>query len=99
MKHKDKQTRDFKMAPSYYDLLVTGTLLLINIVIIVKNYKKLMTEKPYHIILLISFIGILAGIHGILHLGLEKLYNYNPIQIIKRKFFNNEKRKPLHQPQ
>lgn len=90
-----KKENSFKLAPSYYALLVTGTLLLINVVIIVKNYKKIITEKPYHIILLVTCIGLLAGIHGLLHLGLEKLYNYNPIFIIKKKVNNlfNRKRK------
>ena len=75
----------FMMAPSYYALAFTGVLLLINIVIIIKNFKKLTNERPYHIIILITALGLLAGIHGILHLGLEKVYNYNPIQFIQKK--------------
>jgi len=28
-----------------------------------------------------GLLGILIGIHGLLHLGLEKLYNYNPLNM------------------
>jgi F0F1-type ATP synthase assembly protein I len=88
--NKNTNKNKFIMAPSYYALAVTGVLLLLNIFIIIKNFKKITTERPYNLIILITAIGLLAGIHGILHLGLEKVYNYNPIQFIQKKIFNRK---------
>ena len=88
-----KKENDFTKVPSYYALALTGILLLINFIIVIKNFKKLRTETPYHIIRLITAIGVLVGIHGILHLGLEKVYNYNPLKFIQKKFFTRKQHK------
>jgi hypothetical protein len=65
--------------PSFYSLLITGILTLWVLIIIFKNYKslnKLRAEKSIH---LIVCVGLLIGVHGLIHLGLEYVYNYNPI--------------------
>ena len=80
--------------PSYYALAITGILVLINIIIIAINFRKLISpgEKPYVTILVITCIGVLIGIHGILHLGLEKVYHYNPVEFLYKKVFNKKQR-------
>lgn len=34
---------------------------------------------------ILSFICIAVGIHGLIHLGAEVNYNYNPLQLINKK--------------
>jgi len=65
--------------PSFYSLFITGILTLWILIIVYKSYKslnKLTAEKMIH---LIACIGLLIGVHGLIHLGLEYVYNYNPL--------------------
>jgi len=65
--------------PSFYSLFITGILTLWIIIIVFKSYKTLKSltaEKSIH---LIACIGLLIGVHGLIHLGLEYVYNYNPL--------------------
>lgn len=66
--------------PSFYSLTFTGFLILLIFVIIICNIKRFKNLSPETLIKLISLVGILVGIHGIQHLGLEVAYNYNPIE-------------------
>ena len=68
--------------PSYYALAFTGLISLFVVLLFISNYSILMKSSPYKVIKLLSLIGILIGIHGLLHLGLETAYNFNPIELI-----------------
>ena len=46
-----------------------------------KYYTKISNLEPYKLIILTLFFSIGFGIHGLSHLGLEKIYNYNPIPL------------------
>ena len=47
------------------------------------NYNSIINYKPYQIILLSLVFSIAVGVHGLSHLGLEKVYNYNPLELKK----------------
>ncbi len=66
--------------PSYYSLVITGILILLVFIKIIFNWSEFeqLAMSDYLIILLLLTIGL--GIHGLLHLGLEVHYNYNPLE-------------------
>jgi hypothetical protein len=69
------------ISPSFYAHIVNGVLLLAAIIVFIKNYKKLVSLESYKFIKLVLFLSIAAGVHGLSHLGLESVYNYNPLTI------------------
>ena len=66
--------------PSFYALALTGFFYLFIILAAYKNWSQLKNLSGYKIIKLLSLVGILIGVHGLLHLGLENVYNYNPLE-------------------
>ena len=56
--------------PSFYAHIINGILLLIAIIILSKNYKKISNLEPHKIIMLTLIFSICIGVHGISHLGL-----------------------------
>lgn len=68
--------------PSFYALAFTGFLLLIIFITIVKNFTQIKNQTPTSLITLLALITIALGIHGLLHLGLEYVYNYNPLNTL-----------------
>lgn len=66
------------VAPSLNSLFVTGFLLLLAVFIIVKHYKTIMKYGPYQKLVIITGFVIAIGIHGLIHLGVEKEYDFNP---------------------
>jgi len=69
---------DYLIAPSLNALFVTGLILLAIIILIVKNYSSIMSLNYYQKIMLLSSLTIAVGSHGLMHLGVEKQYNFNP---------------------
>ncbi len=67
------------LIPSFYAHVINGIVLLLGFIILYKHYSKITNIKPYDLFVLILIISISIGIHGLLHLGLEKVYDYNPI--------------------
>ena len=66
--------------PSFYAHAINGLTILIVIILIFTNFNRLKKMDIYNIITLVISFGILIGIHGLLHLGLETQYNYNPLE-------------------
>ncbi len=66
--------------PSFYSLPITGILILLVFIKIIFNWSefKQLAMVDYLIILLLLTIAL--GAHGLLHLGLETYYNYNPLE-------------------
>ena len=67
------------LAPSFYAHIINGILLLIGLILLFKNYSNIIKLEPYKILFLVLLLSIAVGIHGILHLGLEKNYNFNSL--------------------
>ena len=69
---------DYLVAPSLNALFVTGLILLFIIILIVKHYKSIMGLNYYKKIMLLTSLSIAVGSHGLMELGVEKQYNFNP---------------------
>ena len=69
---------DYLIAPSLNALFVTGLIILSIIILLVKNYSAIMRLNYYQKIMLLSSLTIAVGSHGLMHLGVEKQYNFNP---------------------
>ena len=67
--------------PSFYAHMLNGFILLIAIVFFLFHYKKLTNLEPYKLVLLIFIFSIAVGVHSLSHLGLETVYNFNPLLI------------------
>ncbi len=70
--------RDIFIAPSINSLFVTGLLLLFVFIIFLRNFNKIYNLNYYQQIILFSTISIAIGIHGLIHLGAETNYGFNP---------------------
>ena len=62
--------------------IINGLLLLIAFIMLCKNYTKISSVEPYKLVVLTLIFSMAIGIHGISHLGLEKIYRYNPISVL-----------------
>ncbi len=60
------------MNPGYYTLVITGILWVVILAIGVVNYKEIFKLAPAKLILVLSLFGTVVGIHGLLHLGIQK---------------------------
>lgn len=65
--------------PSFYALAITGIISFILVMLIVNNFKLIKNLSLDKLIFIVSLVGTVIGIHGLLHLGMETVYNYNPI--------------------
>jgi hypothetical protein len=70
------------LCPSLYAHIINGLFLLIAFIMLCKNYTKISSVEPYKLVVLTLIFSIAIGIHGISHLGLEKIYHYNPISVL-----------------
>ena len=66
------------VAPSLSALFVTGLLLLWILITFINNYKRISNLNYYQKTMLLSTVTIAIGIHGLIHLGVEGQYNFNP---------------------
>lgn len=66
------------VAPSFNSLVVTGLAMLLALVVFAKNHRSFLQMDHYKQIKLLFMFSIAIGIHGLLHLGLETIYNFNP---------------------
>jgi hypothetical protein len=69
---------DYLIAPSLNALLVTSLVLLCIIILMIKNYASIMRLNYYQQIILLTSLSIAVATHGLVHLGLEERYNFNP---------------------
>ena len=67
------------LAPSFYAHIINGLLMLFAFMLLYKNYSTISKLEPYKLIVLTLIVSICVGVHGLSHLGLETIYNYNPL--------------------
>ena len=72
---------DYLIAPSLNALFVTGLILLSIIILMVKNYSSIMSLNYYQKVILLSSLSIAFATHGLVHLGVEERYNFNPYKL------------------
>ena len=70
------------IAPSIISLFVSGILMLVLFGLFFTNYKIFMRFDFYRKINMISLLAIAIGVHGLIHLGLETVYGFNPVKLI-----------------
>ena len=70
------------LKPSFYALVLTGILSLVVFILILGTWSSLIKKGTNKLMVVLSMFGMLVGVHGLLHLGLESVYNYNPIEMI-----------------
>ncbi len=68
------------MIPSINSLYVTGLLMFVIAVLVVSNYNQLMRLDFYRKLNMLSLIAIAIGVHGLIHLGVESVYRFNPFK-------------------
>jgi hypothetical protein len=69
---------DTLIAPSLNSLFITGMLLLVIFILVITNFNQLLKYRLYEKITILSLIVIAIGIHGLIHLGVETEYGFNP---------------------
>lgn len=70
--------------PSFYAHVINGVLMLTAFIILCKNYSKIREVEPYKQIVITLLFSLTVGVHGLSHMGLERIYHYNPIQQIQQ---------------
>ncbi len=65
-------------APSFHSLFITGFLLLSILFLFITHFKQFGNLDFYRKITILSLIASAIGIHGLIHLGVEKEYGFNP---------------------
>ena len=68
--------------PSVYAHILNGILLFVAAVYLALHASKIVSRNPYQNIVLLLLASIALGIHGLSHLGLESVYNYNPFTLL-----------------
>ena len=71
--------------PSFYAHTLSGGLLFASILDLAFCSSKIFSREPYQILILILLLSIATGIHGLSHIGLESVYNYNLLSLITGK--------------
>ncbi len=66
--------------PSFYSLLLTGVIWFFIVIVFIKNYSFFKNSRPDKLIEQVSLIGLVIGVHGLLHLGMESVYGFNPME-------------------
>jgi len=66
------------LSPSFMSLLVTGVLLLSGLVIFLSNFSSFKRLDSYKKLSLLSLFAVAIGVHGLIHMGLEINYGFNP---------------------
>ena len=69
-------------APSFYAHILNSILLVFAVFILYKNYSKLTRLEPYKLLILILLFTLVISVHGISHLGLKKVYGFNPFLLL-----------------
>jgi hypothetical protein len=70
------------LVPSFYAHILNGIFLMVAVIILYTNYSSVAKLEPYKMIMLVLLFSIGFGIHSLSHLGLEKVYNFNPLETI-----------------
>jgi len=65
--------------PSFLITALTGFILLIIILYALFSWNKITNMTLYEKLILINLFALVLSIHGVLHLGMEIAYNFNPL--------------------
>ena len=68
------------LKPSLISSVITGLILMFVIILMMINYKRVTKIPPIELASFLCVLSIAIGSHGLLHLGLEAVYGYNPLK-------------------
>lgn len=68
----------YLIAPSLHSLFFTGIMILFVFIIFIVNFSKFLKLPYYYKLIILSTMSIAIGIHGLIHLGVETNYGFNP---------------------
>ena len=66
--------------PSYLALVASGLLILIALVLLYNEINKGNEMSRLKLIDLVLFLSTAISLHGLLHMGAEVFYKYNPLE-------------------
>lgn len=72
---------DFLYKPHFYAHILSSIALLVAIILLVVNYKKLIKLDGLELVKIFSVLAIAVAAHGDGHTTLEKEYGYSPLSI------------------
>lgn len=73
---------DFLYKPHFYAHIIASICLILAVILLVINYKKLIKLDGIELVKIFSVLAIAISAHGQGHTTLEKEYGYNPMSII-----------------
>ena len=68
------------LTPSFMAVAFTGLILMFVIILMIINYRQIAKIPPIELASFLCVLSIAIGSHGLLHLGLEVVYGYNPLK-------------------
>jgi hypothetical protein len=74
-------SRFYVIAPSFLAQVANGFLIFIFLFFLISNFPSFLKANYIIKLQIIGLLAIALGVHGTLHLGLEKVYGYNPLLI------------------
>lgn len=66
--------------PSFLTLMITGFIILFIILMLLFSAESFKDLTYFQKLVLLCLFALTIGIHGLLHLGMEVQYKYNPLQ-------------------
>jgi hypothetical protein len=69
------------LAPSFLAHIGNALLLLLAAILFFQNYAAIKKATPSMLIGLALLASIAVGVHGLSHLGLERVYGFNPLSM------------------
>ena len=73
---------NYVLAPSFFALAISGFLILIFLVVLITHFNSFLKIDYLKQLQIIGILCIAFSVHGLLHLGLENTYNFNPYSLL-----------------
>jgi hypothetical protein len=70
------------LAPSLFAHAFNGLFILLAFILFYTNLSTFKNLDAYKKVILLLLFSITMGIHGLSHMGLESIYNYNPFHFL-----------------
>lgn len=74
---------EFLYKPHFYAHILASISLIVAVILLIVNYKKVMKLDAIELVKIFSVMAIAIAAHGQGHTTLEKEYGYNPTAIFK----------------
>lgn len=76
--------------PSVLAHIVGGGVLVIAVIFLFLNSSRIFAFDTYRILIVMLLFSMAIGVHGLSHLGLEKIYGYSPLHVFFKKHGSKE---------